>query len=51
MNCFKQRVLQVLFLVAFVGIFAILQHNENQWDFFVFAQQWPEAACIDINVS
>ena len=54
-------VLRGIFLVGFfasilVGfgwhlVGFVWQRQKNQWDYMVFAQDWPVACCIDINVS
>ena len=51
MKTYTQNILQVLFICGVIGFFALWQRSSNAWDFIVYTQQWPEAACVDINVS
>ena len=51
MRSYTQRLLRGLFLFGFVACFGIWQHHDNNWNYLVFTQQWPIAACVDINVS
>nr|CAB3265618.1 ribonuclease Oy [Phallusia mammillata] len=49
MKSYTQTLLQIMFLMAFICMFGILQHKTSQWDFLIFTQQWPQASCVDIN--
>ncbi|XP_076802412.1 ribonuclease Oy-like [Clavelina lepadiformis] len=49
MKTYTQNILQVLFICGVIGFFALWQRSSNAWDFIVYTQQWPEAACVDIN--
>ena len=48
---YTQNMLRVLFMVGMVASFAVWQRKSSHWDYLTFTQQWPVAACVDINVS
>uniref|UniRef100_H2Z178 Uncharacterized protein n=1 Tax=Ciona savignyi TaxID=51511 RepID=H2Z178_CIOSA len=51
MKSYAQTLLQVGFVALICGFIAVWQHQNNDWDFIVYTQQWPQASCVDINAT